>query len=154
MYHFNSRSYKPSLVQAYGFIIVTEKIHEEFDAFVATLPLLSQGSYLQCDPLLQYWSMHTRPTTAYVLNLFAKDYLNLHYSDKDNLCEWVTNARGEYENHAQPAEEAVEQHEEPEFVSSVTNSTSSTSMSEKLWIAFGEVQLYEADRYSLLKINE
>ena len=54
----------------------------------------------------------------------------------DNLCEWVTNARGEYQKHAQPAEEAVE---EPEFAGSVTNSTSSSSMSEKLWIAFGEV---------------
>ena len=46
----------------------------------------------------------------------------------------------------QPAEEAVECHEEPEFAGPETNSTSSSSMSEKLWIAFGEVQLYEADR--------
>ena len=150
----DSRSYdnKPSLVQACGFVIVTEKIHEEFDAFVASMPLLSQGCFLQCGPLLQYWNMHMRPTPASVVNLFANEYLNLHYSDMDNLCEWVLNARGEYEKHVQHAEEAVEHHEEPEFAGPVTNSTSSSSMSEKLWIAFGEVQLYEADRYSLSKL--
>ena len=40
-----SRSYdkKPSLVQALGFVIVTEEIHKEFDAFVTSMPLLSKG---------------------------------------------------------------------------------------------------------------
>ncbi|KAL5468953.1 hypothetical protein EMCRGX_G030114 [Ephydatia muelleri] len=83
----HSRSYdnKPLLVQAFGFVIVTEEIHEEFDAFVASMPLLTQGCYLQCGPLLQYWNMHMRPTPASVVNLFTNEYLYFHYSDVDNL---------------------------------------------------------------------
>ena len=155
MYHFGySLSYdnKPLLVQAFGFVIVTEEIHEEFDAFVASMPLLTQGCYLQCGPLLQYWNMHMRPTPTSVVNLFTNEYLYLHYSDVDNLCEWVLNAREEYEKHAmfgQSAEVVVEHHEEPEFEGTVTKHKGSSSMS-KLWITFGEVQLYEADRYNLL----
>ena len=37
----------------------------------------------------------TRPTPASVVNLFTNEYLYLHYSDVDNLCEWVLNAREE-----------------------------------------------------------
>ena len=87
----HSRNYdnKPLLVQAFGFVIVTEKIHEEFDAFVASMPLLTQGCYLQCGPLLQYWNMHMRHTPASVANLFTNEYFYLYYSDVDNLCEWV-----------------------------------------------------------------
>ena len=77
--------------------------------------------------------------------MFSNEYLNLPYSDMDNLCRWVLNARGEY------AEEAVVHHEATEFEGPVTKSTSSSSMSEKLWIAFGEVQLYEADRYNNIR---
>ena len=51
----------------------------------------------------------------------------------------------------QSAEVTVEHHEEPEFEGTVTKHKGSSSMS-KLWITFGEVQLYEADRYSLSNI--
>ena len=77
-----------------------EEIHDEFDAFVASMPLLTQGCYLQCGPLLQYWNMHMKPTSTSVVNLFTNEYLHLHYSDVDNLSEWVLNAREEYEKHA------------------------------------------------------
>ena len=80
-------------MQACGFVILTEKIHEEFVSLVASLPLLSLGCHLQCGPLLQYWNMHMRPMAVSVVNLFAKDDLNLHYSDMDNLCKWIINAR-------------------------------------------------------------
>ena len=43
---------------------------------------------------------------------------------------------------------AVEHHEEPEFEGTVTKHKGSSSMS-KLWIQFGEVKLYEAERYNL-----
>ena len=80
-----SRSYdkKPSLVQALGFVI-----HKEFHAFVTSMPLLSKGCYFQCGPLLQYWNMHMRPISASVVSLFADEYLYLHYSEVDDLCEW------------------------------------------------------------------
>ena len=93
-----------------------------------------------------------RPTPASVVNLFTNEYLYLHYSDVDYLCEWVLNAREEYEKHAmfgQSAEVAVEHHEEPVFEGTVTKHEGSSSMS-KLWITFGDVQLFEADRYNLL----
>ena len=149
----HSRSYdnKPLLVQAFGFVIVTEEIHEEFDAFVTSMPLLTQGCYLQCGPLLQYWNMHMRPTPASVVNLFTNEYLYLHYSDVDNLCEWVLNAREEYEKHAMFGQSAVEHHEESEIEGTVTKRKGSSSMT-KLWIKFCEVQLYEADRYNLSSI--
>ena len=69
----------------------------------------------------------------------------------DNLCEWVLNAREEYEKHAMFGQSAVEHHEEPEFEGAETKHKGSSSMS-KLWIKFGEVQLYEADRYNLSKL--
>ena len=69
----------------------------------------------------------------------------------DNLCEWVLNAREEYEKHAMFGQSAVEHHEESEFEGTVTKHKGSSSMS-KLWITFGEVQLYEADRYNLSNI--
>ena len=75
----------------------------------------------------------------------------IHYSDVNNLCEWVLNAREEYEKHAMFGQSAVEHHEEPEFEGTVTKHKGSSSMS-KLWITFSEVQLYEADRYNLLNI--
>ena len=145
------RSYdnKPLLVQAFGFVIVTDEIHEQF-AFVASMPLLTQGCYLQCGPLLQYRNMHMRPTPASVVNLFTNEYLSLHYSDVDNLCECVLNAREEYEKHAMFGQSAVEHHEESEFEGTVTKHKGSSSMS-KLWITF-EVQLYEAERYNLSNI--
>ena len=46
--------------------------------------------------------------------LFTNEYIYLHYSDVDSLCEWVLNTREEYEKHAmfgQSAEVAVEYHE-------------------------------------------
>ncbi|KAL5510241.1 hypothetical protein EMCRGX_G005756 [Ephydatia muelleri] len=88
------------------------------------------GCYLQCGPLLQYWNMHMRPTPAFVVNLFTNEYLYLHHSDVDNLCEWVLNAREEYEKHAmfgKSAEVAVEHHE---FEGTVTKHNSSSSMSK------------------------
>ncbi|KAL5505286.1 hypothetical protein EMCRGX_G006693 [Ephydatia muelleri] len=75
----------------------------------------------------------------------------IHYSDVNNLCEWVLNAREEYEKHAMFGQSAVEHHEEPEFEGTVTKHKGSSSMS-KLWITFSEVQLYEADR-AILESN-
>ena len=42
----------PLLVQAFGFVIVTEEIHEEFDVFVASMPLLTHVRLL-----LAVWSI-------------------------------------------------------------------------------------------------
>ena len=92
-----------------------------------------------------------RPTPASVVNLFTNEYLYLHYSDVDNLCEWVLNAREEYKKHAMFGQSAVEHHEESEIEGTVTKHKGSSSMT-KLWIKFCEVQLYEADRYNLSSI--
>ena len=145
-----SRSYdkKPSLVQALGFVIVTEEIQKEFDAFVTSMPLLSKGCYFQCGPLQQYWNMHMRPISASVVSLFADEYLYLHYSEVDDLCEWVLNAREAFEKHKQSAENPFEHpvESESEEKGIITNCKCS-SRTPKLWMTCGELKLYEADRY-------
>ncbi|KAL5503594.1 hypothetical protein EMCRGX_G010567 [Ephydatia muelleri] len=145
-----SRSYdkKPSLVQALGFVIVTEEIHKEFDAFVTSMPLLSKGCYFQCGPLLQYWNMHMRPISASVVSLFAGEYLYLHYSEVDDLCEWVLNAREAFEKHTQSAEYPFEHPVESEEKGIITKRKCS-SRTPKLWMTCGELKLYEADRVVL-----
>ena len=145
-----SRSYdkKPSLVQALGFVIVTEEIHKEFDAFVTSMPLLSKGCYFQCGPLLQYWNMHMRPISASVVSLFAGEYLYLHYSEVDDLCEWVLNAREAFEKHTQSAEYPFEHPVESESEEKgIITKRKCSSRTPKLWMTCGELKLYEADRY-------
>ncbi|KAL5515883.1 hypothetical protein EMCRGX_G001128 [Ephydatia muelleri] len=147
-----SRSYdkKPSLVQALGFVIVTEEIHKEFDAFVTSMPLLSKGCYFQCGPLQQYWNMHMRPISASVVSLFAGEYLYLHYSEVDDLCEWVLNAREAFEKHTQSAEYPFEHPVESESEEKgIITKRKCCSRTPKLWMTCGELKLYEADRVVL-----
>ena len=144
----HSRSFdkKPSLVQALGFVIVNEDIHTQFDAFVSSMPLLFQGCYLQCGPLLQYWNTHMRPIPATVVQLFGDEYLFLHYADVDTLCEWVFKAREEFEKHDESAEDTAEHPVESELEEGRKTKRKCTSRKPKLWMKFGEFQLYEADR--------
>ena len=139
---------KPSLVQALGFVIVTEEIHKEFDAFVTSMPLLSKGCYFQCGPLLQYWNTHMRPISASVASLFADEYLYLHYSEVDDLCEWVLNTREAFEKHTQSAENPFEHPVESELEEKgIITKCKCSSRTPKLWMTCGELKLYEADRY-------
>ena len=142
-----SRSYdkKPSLVQALGFVIVTEEIHKEIDAFVTSMPLLSKGCYFQCGPLLRYWNTHMRPISASVVSLFADEYLYLHYSEVDDLCEWVLNAREAFEKHTQSAENSFEHPVESESgEKGIITKRKCSSRTPKLWMTCGELKLYEA----------
>ncbi|KAL5516139.1 hypothetical protein EMCRGX_G001410 [Ephydatia muelleri] len=151
----HSRSFdkKPSLVQALGFVIVNEDIHTQFDAFVSSMPLLSQGCYLQCGPLLQYWNTHMRPIPATIVQLFGDEYLFLYYADVDTLCEWVFKAREEFEKHDESAEDTAEHPVESELEEGRKTKRKCTSRKPKLWMKFGEFQLYEADR-SILENNQ
>ena len=129
-----------------AFVIVNEDIHTQFDAFVSSMPLLSQGCYLQCGPLLQYSNTHMRPIPATVVQLFGDEYLFLHYADVDTLCEWVFKASEEFEKHNESAEDAAEHPVESELKEGRKTNCKCTSRKPKLWMTFDEFQLYEADR--------
>ena len=142
--HSQSYDKKPSLVQALGFVIVNEDIHTQFDAFVSSMPLLSQGCYLQCGPLLQYWNTHMRPIPVTVVQLFGDEYLFLHYADVDTLCECI--GFQEFEKHDESADDTAEHPVESELEEGRKTKHKCTSRKPKLWMTFGEFQLYEADR--------
>lgn len=79
-----------------GFIIVTETLQQDFDNFKSTLPH-AEFSRLEVSPLLQYWNDFVRPSSGIPITLFGKQYLELHFSEVDSLCQWVLDTRAEHE---------------------------------------------------------
>ena len=77
------------------FVIITEELHDDFDKFMAALPSC-ESSYLQLGSLLQHWNWHVQDSPALVTILFENQYVVLHYSEMDELCEWVIKTREEY----------------------------------------------------------
>ena len=70
------------------FVFITEELHEDFDKFTAALPSC-ESSYLQLGSLLQHWNWHVRESPAFVTILFEIQYVVLHYSEMDELCEYM-----------------------------------------------------------------
>eukprot|EP00731_Ephydatia_muelleri_P002138 Em0001g2138a len=76
--------------------------------------------------------------------------LYLHYSEVDDLCEWVLNAREAFEKHTQSAENPFEHPVESESEKKgIINKRKCSSRTPKLWMTCGELKLYEADRVVL-----
>ena len=90
----DSRSYdsKPQLREASGFVIVNPMLHSEFEAFKAAVST-PECNNLRLGPLLQYWKDFVRPSCGDVLTMFGSHYLRLHYSEVDDLCQWVLDSR-------------------------------------------------------------
>ena len=120
------------------FVIITEELHEDFDKFTAALPSCD----LQLASLLQHWNWHVRESPALVTILFENQYVVLHYSEMDELCEWVIKTREEYGNRADLGTHTGLQNEGKE-VRDLTN------CDKKLWKVVGNIQLYETDRYCI-----
>eukprot|EP00731_Ephydatia_muelleri_P032771 Em0024g315a len=78
------------------------------------------------------------------------EYLYLHYSEVDDLCEWVLNAREAFEKHTQSAEYPFEHPVESESEEKgIITKRKCSSRTPKLWMTCGELKLYEADRVVL-----
>ena len=90
----DSRAHKklPCLPEVSGSVIVTETLQEEFDKFKSALPHM-ECSHLEIGPLLQYWNTFVRPSPGIPITMFGKQYLELHYSEVDCLCQWVVDTR-------------------------------------------------------------
>ena len=81
---------------AWGFVIVTEALYIEFDNFKSSLPLV-EFSRLDVSPLLQYCNNCMRPSSSVPITMFGKQYLELHFSEVDKLCQWILDTRAEHE---------------------------------------------------------
>ena len=81
---------------ACGFVIVTETLHIDFDNFKSSFPCV-EFSRLEVSPLLQYWNNCVRPSSGIPITMFGKQYLELHFSEVDKLCQWILDTRAEHE---------------------------------------------------------
>ena len=92
------RAYKklPCLREVCGFVVVTETLQKEFDNFKSSLPRV-KFSRLEINPLLQYWNNGVRPSSGVPITMFDKQYLELHCSEVDKLCQWILDTRAEHE---------------------------------------------------------
>ena len=79
-----------------------------------------------------------------IVNMFNKQYLLLHYSDLDDICEWVLVTREKYMN--QKDAELLNSPLLPIVPQFDNAATDDTGCSDKLWLVCAEVQLYESDR--------
>ena len=122
------------------FVIITEELHEDFDKFIAALPSC-EYSYLQLGSLLQHWNWHVRESPALVTILFENQCVVLHYSEMDELCEWVIKTREEYGKRADLGTHTGLQNELYKARRSETSPTVTRSC--------GNIQLYETDRYCI-----
>ena len=77
-------------------MIVTETLHIDFDNFKSSFPCV-EFSRLEVSPLLQYWNNCVRPSSGIPITMFGKQYLELHFSEVDKLCQWILDTRAEHE---------------------------------------------------------
>ena len=81
---------------ACGFVIVPETLHIVIDNFKSSLPHV-EFSRLKVSPLLQYWNNCMRPSSGIPITMLGKQYLELHFSEVDKLCQWILDMRAEHE---------------------------------------------------------
>ena len=89
----DARAYsnQPSLRQFSGFVLVTTKLHSEFDSFKEKVTTIEE-SIFPLVALLDFWNRR-RAVPSSVVTMFGKQYLKLHPSEVDDLCQWVYDAR-------------------------------------------------------------
>ena len=53
---------------------------------------------MEVSPLLQHWNDFVGPSSGVAITIYGgKEYLDLHYSEVDSLCQWVLDTRAEHE---------------------------------------------------------
>ena len=86
---FNS---KPPLRKIFDFMIVNSSLHSEFDEFKRNT-VHHDYSSLTTNKLLEYWNTFERNPPQPMTMLYGKPHRKLHYSEVDQLCEWVLKQR-------------------------------------------------------------
>ena len=81
-------SKKPPLRELIDFIIVNKSPHDKFDEFKRR-ETHREYSILSINNLLQHWNSYERNSSSPVIMIYGKPHLKLHYSDVDELCQWV-----------------------------------------------------------------
>ena len=78
-----------SLREVFDFVVVNQSLHSEFDDFKRKENLCNY-SILSVNELLQHWNTYERKPSHPVLTMYG---LKLHYTEMDELCEWVMNQK-------------------------------------------------------------
>ena len=68
------------LREVFDFVVVKTSLLAEFDEFKSILPV---------NELLAYWNTYRRSPPLPVLTVYGTLHLWLHYTEVDDLCEWV-----------------------------------------------------------------
>ena len=81
---------KPPLQSIDGFVFLSSKLHDEFDAFkrntqrgYSVFPLVT---------LLEQWN-NQRASPSQAIHMYGRTYISLHCSEVDDLCDWVYHTR-------------------------------------------------------------
>ena len=88
-----------SLREVFDFVVVNRSLHSEFDDFKRKENLCNY-SFLSVNELLQHWNTYERKPSHPVLTMYGKPHLKLHYTEMDELCEWVMNQRDKMVNNS------------------------------------------------------
>ena len=83
---------KPALRKVSDFVVVNSLQHSEFDEFKSR-HTDRDYSVLPINTLLDYWNHYERTKTLPTLMLYGKLHLKLHFTEMDQLCEWVIKMR-------------------------------------------------------------
>ena len=148
----DSRSYNKhkSLREVSGFVIVTPKIHDEFDSFQASLSN-PEWSNLKICQLLEYWNSHARKICLPKINMYHNQYLQLKLADVDDLCEWILKLRESFGNESS----RINDKEDDKKLHTVTVNDATDSSNDQIkkskkggsfWTVAGGVTLTDFDR--------
>ena len=86
---FNNR---PDLRQVMDFVVVNKQQHSEFDEFKRTMTECNY-TILSTNAILDYWNEFERNTSQSTIMVYGKRHHKLHYTEMDQLCEWVLKLR-------------------------------------------------------------
>ena len=92
---------KPPLREVFDFVIVSSSQHSEFEEFRRRYTHRDY-SVLPTYPLLEYWNNVERTQPLPTLMLYGKQHLKVHYTEMDQLCEWVLKTREKLVMHIKP----------------------------------------------------
>lgn len=83
---------QPELKKVMNFVIVNSEQHSEFDQFKRTM---TDQDYilLSTNALLNYWNKFERNIPQSTITVYGQTHHKLHYSEMDQLIEWVTQER-------------------------------------------------------------
>ena len=76
------------LREVFDFVVVKTSLHAEFDEFKRK-ETHRDYSILPVNELLAYWNTYRRSPPLPVLTVYGTLHLWLHYTEVDDLCEWV-----------------------------------------------------------------